>query len=88
MRYLPLTPADRSEMLGVIGAATIDDLFADVPAAAVLDGPVHGLPLHASELAVERHMTALAKKNLAAGDAPFFSGAAPTSIMCPRRSII
>jgi glycine dehydrogenase subunit 1 len=30
--------------------------------------------MHASELAVERHMTALAKKNLAAGDAPFFLG--------------
>ncbi|MCW3848974.1 aminomethyl-transferring glycine dehydrogenase subunit GcvPA [Sphingomonas sp. LB-2] len=74
MRYLPLTPADRQDMLGVIGATSIDDLFADVPEAAVLDGPIHGLPLHASELAVERHMTALAKKNLAAGDAAFFLG--------------
>ncbi len=74
MRYLPLTPTDRQAMLATIGAASIDDLFVDVPAAAVLDGPVHGLPLHASELAVERHMTALAKKNLAAGDAPFFIG--------------
>ncbi|NML06045.1 aminomethyl-transferring glycine dehydrogenase subunit GcvPA [Sphingomonas sp. G-3-2-10] len=75
MRYLPLTHADRKDMLSVIGAKTIDDLFVDVPGAAVLDGPIHGLPLHASELAVERHMTALAKKNLAAGDAPFFLGA-------------
>jgi len=30
--------------------------------------------MHAPELAVERHMTKLAKKNLAAGDAPFFLG--------------
>ena len=74
MRYLPLTPTDRQEMLGVIGAKSIDDLFADVPAAARLDGPIAGLPLHASELAVERHMSALAKKNLAAGDGPFFLG--------------
>jgi glycine dehydrogenase subunit 1 len=74
MRYLPLTPSDRSAMLGVIGAASVDDLFADVPAAAVLDGPIHGLPLHASEMAVERHMGALARKNLAAGDAAFFLG--------------
>ncbi|RYY28979.1 MAG: aminomethyl-transferring glycine dehydrogenase subunit GcvPA [Sphingomonadales bacterium] len=74
MRYLPLTPNDRQEMLGVIGAKTIDDLFVDVPGVAQLDGPIHGLPLHASELAVERHMSALAKKNLAAGDAPFFLG--------------
>jgi len=75
MRYLPLTSADRAEMLGVIGAASIDDLFVDVPAAARLDGPVAGLAHHASEMAVERHMTALAGKNLAAGAAPFFLGA-------------
>jgi glycine dehydrogenase subunit 1 len=74
MRYLPLTQTDRQAMLGVIGASSIDDLFVDVPAAAQLDGPIHGLPLHASELAVERHMTALAAKNLAAGSAPFFLG--------------
>ena len=75
MRYLPLTQPDREAMLGVIGAKSIDDLFADVPAAAVLDGPIAGLPMHASELAVERHMTKLAAKNLAAGAAPFFLGA-------------
>jgi glycine dehydrogenase subunit 1 len=75
MRYLPLTQNDRSEMLGVIGAKSIDDLFVDVPGVAQLEGPIAGLPLHASELAVERHMTALARKNLAAGDAPFFLGA-------------
>jgi glycine dehydrogenase subunit 1 len=74
MRYLPLTDTDRQAMLGVIGAASIDDLFVDVPDAARLDGPIPGLPMHASELAVERHMSALARKNLAAGDAPFFLG--------------
>ncbi|HQE00142.1 MAG TPA: aminomethyl-transferring glycine dehydrogenase subunit GcvPA [Novosphingobium sp.] len=75
MRYLPLTPAERGEMLGVIGAATIDDLFADVPVEARLPGPVPGLPMHASEMAVERHMSALAAKNISAGSAPFFLGA-------------
>ncbi|AQR73756.1 aminomethyl-transferring glycine dehydrogenase subunit GcvPA [Sphingomonas sp. LM7] len=74
MRYLPLTPTDRTAMLATIGAKSVDDLFVDVPQAARLDGPVHGLPNHASELAVERHMSALAKKNLAAGDVPFFLG--------------
>ena len=34
MRYLPLTPTDRAEMLQVIRAASVDDLFVDVPAAA------------------------------------------------------
>ncbi len=74
MRYLPLTPSDRSAMLATIGAASIDDLFVDVPEAAQLNGPIHDLPGHASELAVERHMKALAAKNLVAGDVPFFLG--------------
>ncbi|MEI9849703.1 MAG: aminomethyl-transferring glycine dehydrogenase subunit GcvPA [Sphingomonas sp.] len=74
MRYLPLTPTDRQAMLAVIGASSIDDLFADVPEAARLPGPVPALPLHASEMAVERHMSALARRNMAAGDGPFFLG--------------
>jgi glycine dehydrogenase subunit 1 len=75
MRYLPLTDTDRGAMLSVIGAASIDDLFVDVPAGARLDGPIAGLPGHASELAVERHMTALARRNMVAGEVPFFLGA-------------
>lgn len=74
MRYLPLSDADRREMLGVVGAKSIDDLFVDVPEAARLDGAIHGLPNHASELSVERHMAALAGDNLSAGQAPFFIG--------------
>jgi glycine dehydrogenase subunit 1 len=53
----------------------IDALFADVPEAARLDGPIRGLPMHAGEMAVEKHMRALSKKNLAAADAAFFMGA-------------
>ncbi|MGF7148159.1 glycine dehydrogenase subunit 1 [Sphingomonas zeicaulis] len=75
MRYLPLQQADRQAMLAKVGAASIDDLFVDVPEEARLDGPVSGLPNHASEMAVERHMSALAAKNLSAGQAPFFLGA-------------
>ena len=74
MRYLPLTQSDRQAMLGVIGANTIDDLFVDVPAEAQLDGPIHGLPNHASEMAVERHFSDLARKNMAASHHPFFLG--------------
>ncbi|MDG2002680.1 MAG: aminomethyl-transferring glycine dehydrogenase subunit GcvPA, partial [Novosphingobium sp.] len=36
---------------------------------------IAGLPQHASEMAVERHMAGLAAKNLAAGSTPFFLGA-------------
>ncbi len=74
MRYLPLTPADRAEMLGVIGAADIDALFADVPAAA-RKRDLFDLPLQAGELAVERELSALAALNRAAGAGPFFCGA-------------
>jgi len=75
MRYLPLEPADRQAMLGVIGAASVDDLFVDVPRAARLDGPIRDLPMHQSEQAVERQLTKLARMNQAAGDQPFFLGA-------------
>jgi len=74
MRYLPLTDGDRAEMLGVIGAASIEDLFVDVPAEARLAGPVD-LPAHAGELAVERALGAMAGRNRAAGAGPFFCGA-------------
>jgi glycine dehydrogenase subunit 1 len=74
MRYLPLSGADRSEMLRVIGAESIDELFRDVPEELRLKGPIEGLPLHASEMAVERHMAALSRKNMVAGDVPFFLG--------------
>jgi glycine dehydrogenase subunit 1 len=75
MRYLPLTEADRTAMLDVIGVGSVDDLFVDVPEEARLTGPIEGLPMHASEMAVERHMSRLAAKNLSAGNAPFFLGA-------------
>ena len=75
MRYLPLTDANRGEMLSVIGAVDIDALFADVPAEHYLEQPIDGLPAHATEMAVERHMRRLSKQNLAAADAAFFVGA-------------
>ncbi len=75
MRYLPLSQNDRAAMLERVGAASIDDLFIDVPEEARLTGPIEGLPMHASEMAVERHMKRLAGQNLAAGDVPFFLGA-------------
>ncbi len=75
MRYLPLTPDDRAAMLKAVGAASIDDLFVDVPEEARLDGPIEGLPHHSPEMLVERELRRLAAKNMAAGDHPFFLGA-------------
>ena len=75
MRYLPLTPEDRTAMLNTIGAASVDDFYQDVPASARLSGMIEGLPDHKGELAVERHMARLASKNTTASDGPFFVGA-------------
>ena len=74
MRYLPLTPDDRRQMLAAIGVSSIDELFRDVPPEARLDGPVD-LPRHAGEMEVEARLAAMAEKNLPAGCAPAFLGA-------------
>ena len=74
MRYLPLTADDRTTMLGVIGAGSIDALYADVPASARRAGTVD-LPNYQGEIEVERAMAALAGRNRPAGSAPFFCGA-------------
>ena len=74
MRYLPLTPTDRGDMLGAIGVGHVDELFSDVPAEARRPG-LFDLPLHQGELEVERHMAVLAGQNRAAGQGPFFCGA-------------
>ena len=74
MRYLPLTPDDRRDMLSVIGAPDVDSLFRDVPESARLKGLVD-LPPHAGELEVERDLARLAARNRAAGAGPFFCGA-------------
>ncbi|MEP0709269.1 MAG: aminomethyl-transferring glycine dehydrogenase subunit GcvPA [Parvibaculum sp.] len=74
MRYLPLTETDRREMLGVIGAKSVDELFRDVPESARRDGLVD-LPRRKGELDVERALGRMAAKNVAAGSVPFFVGA-------------
>ena len=73
MRYLPLTQDDRRAMLAKIGAASVDELFRDVPQAA--RAARFDLPNHAGEIEVERSLKALAAQNTPAGDMPFFCGA-------------
>ncbi|HUZ14533.1 MAG TPA: aminomethyl-transferring glycine dehydrogenase subunit GcvPA [Caulobacteraceae bacterium] len=74
MRYLPLTDADRAEMLAVVRAPSVEALFEDVPAATRLSGDLD-LPPHQGELEVERALAGLAARNRAAGAGPFFCGA-------------
>jgi glycine dehydrogenase subunit 1 len=74
MRYLPHSDAERAEMLGVIGATSIEALFSAVPAKALKTFDLN-LPKHSPEYLVEAHMKALASKNRAGSDGPFFVGA-------------
>jgi glycine dehydrogenase subunit 1 len=73
MRYLPLTASDRAQMLAAIGADSIDALFDDVPEAARLAGPVD-LPGAMGEIEVERLVSRMAARNVAAGSVAFFIG--------------
>ncbi|QRG08343.1 aminomethyl-transferring glycine dehydrogenase subunit GcvPA [Xanthobacter dioxanivorans] len=74
MRYLPLTPEDRAEMLARTGAASVDALFADIPLAQ-RETELPNLPLAKGELEVERALARLASRNVPAGSVPFFVGA-------------
>jgi glycine dehydrogenase subunit 1 len=73
MRYLPLTDADRRDMLAAIGVPSIDALFADVPAVARHAGLLD-LPRAMGELEVERRLSTMAAKNTSAGAVPCFLG--------------
>ncbi|HEX2256832.1 MAG TPA: aminomethyl-transferring glycine dehydrogenase subunit GcvPA [Afifellaceae bacterium] len=74
MRYLPHTDQDRADMLAAIGAGSIDDLFADVPAGKLMEGLLD-LPRRQSELEVSRSLRAIAARNRPASDGAFFIGA-------------
>ncbi len=74
MRYLPLNDTQRKEMLGAIGAASVDELFRDLPKAALATARFD-LPKTTSEIEVERTLSAMAGKNLNCGQGPSFLGA-------------
>jgi glycine dehydrogenase subunit 1 len=60
-------------MLAAVGVKSVDDLFAEIPAAARAAARFD-LPNTQGELEVERHMARLAAKNLPMSDAPSFLG--------------
>ena len=74
MRYLPLDASERDAMLTRIGVPDIEALFADIPADKRIEGLLD-MPRAMSEMAVERAMTAMAGRSVAAGSGPFFLGA-------------
>src|SRR5258708_34497896 len=73
MRYHPLPPGDRTEMLARIGVPDIDALFADIPSDKRL-AALPDLPRTKSEIEVERSLGRMAGRNVAAGSVPFFVG--------------
>jgi glycine dehydrogenase subunit 1 len=74
MRYLPLTDTERGDMLARIGAGSIDELFADIPAGKRRAG-LPDLPRRKGELEVERLLGRMAGRNVPAASVPFFVGA-------------
>ena len=61
--YLALTDRDREEMLAAVGAASIDDLFRDIPAAVRFEREL-ALDPALSEQELTRHLEELAARNV------------------------
>jgi glycine dehydrogenase subunit 1 len=74
MRYISNTPAQQKEMLGVIGAASIEDLLVRIPAKARLSRPLN-LPGAMAEMDLVRHLRGIAAQNASAEDFACFLGA-------------
>lgn len=75
MRYLPHTLEDIDAMLEAIGVDSIEELFAQIPPEFRFQGRLN-LPEPRSELTLERHLSGLAQKNMAASpDMVSFLGA-------------
>jgi glycine dehydrogenase subunit 1 len=72
--YVSATDADRREMLATIGVATIEDLFADIPASLRLGRPLDLDPPR-SEQEVYDELRALAARNVCTEDEITFLGA-------------
>ena len=73
-RYTSVTDADLSEMLSTIGVGSIDELFADIPAALRLTRPL-ALDAGLSEQEVYDELKALAARSTSAEDEVSFLGA-------------
>jgi glycine dehydrogenase subunit 1 len=73
-RYTSVTATDLAEMLATIGVASIDELFADIPAELRLSEPL-SLDDGLSEQEVYRELQALAARNVSAEDEISFLGA-------------
>ncbi len=60
--YTSITDKEKKEMLGVIGAASVEELFADIPESIAMKGSLD-LPGSLSEMELEAHVGALGSMN-------------------------
>ncbi len=74
MRYLPIGPKDREEMLQAIGASSFDDLVSSIPESLRLKRLLD-LPPALSEMELQDRMNALASRNAASTCYRSFLGA-------------
>jgi glycine dehydrogenase subunit 1 len=73
-RYTSATDADREAMLAAIGAGSVDELFADIPASVRLDRGID-LPPGKPEQEVYAYLRDLARRNVSTDDEISFLGA-------------
>src|ERR1700732_149371 len=82
MRYLPKSPAERQEMLGAIGAKSIDELFFSIPEKYRLQDPLK-LPGPYSEAEIIKYFTERAAEN-----SPGYSGFRGAGVYNHLRSVV
>lgn len=61
-KYIPHTEGDVRNMLDIIGVATVDDLYSDVPEEVIFSGE-YDIPSAMSEIELREHFKQLGKKN-------------------------
>ena len=73
MAFLVNTPSEQQQMLDAIGAASVAELFDQVPAPLRMDRPL-AIPPALTELELEAHLRELAAKNGGVGQRICFQG--------------
>lgn len=83
MDYRAISPEQREGMLRAVGFTTPEELFADLPASVLLDGPIAELPDSMGEMELVSHISSLAGSNEPAGEVISFMGAGCYDHYCP-----
>jgi len=73
LSYVLNTPAEQQEMLKTIGAASVAELFSNIPERLRLNRPLN-VPEALTEIELTRHISQLGRQNVSADDAVCFLG--------------